>query len=81
MPKSKTLFLAVGIDEGQRSFIYAKEIAYNYLDIKDRLYTFPWIQFKNFDQVLNNFCASYFAGALVIFKAELTSKLEAIFEK
>jgi hypothetical protein len=27
------------------------------------LYTFSWIKFDNFDQVLNNFYASYFAGA------------------
>jgi transcriptional regulator with XRE-family HTH domain len=81
VPKSKTLLLADGIDEAQRSFIYAKEIAYNFLDIKDRLYTFPWIKFKNFDQVLNNFYASYFAGALMIPKDELTVQLETVFQK
>jgi transcriptional regulator with XRE-family HTH domain len=81
VPKSKTLLLADGIDEAQRSFIYAKEIAYNFLDIKDRLYTFPWIKFKNFDQVLNNFYASYFAGALTIPKDELILQLDIVFQK
>ncbi|MFT5242205.1 MAG: transcriptional regulator with XRE-family HTH domain [Glaciecola sp.] len=81
VPKSKTLLLADGINEAQRSFIYAKEIAYNFLDIKDRLYTFPWIKFKNFDQVLNNFYASYFAGALTISKGELILQLDSVFEK
>jgi transcriptional regulator with XRE-family HTH domain len=81
VPKSKTLLLADGIDEAQRSFIYAKEIAYNFLDIKDRLYTFPWIKFKNFDQVLNNFYASYFAGALTIPKDELILQLNSVFQK
>ena len=81
VPKTKTLLLADGIDESQRSFIYAKEIAYNFLDIKDRLYTFPWIKFKNFDQVLNNFYASYFAGALTIPKEKLTLQLDTVFEK
>jgi transcriptional regulator with XRE-family HTH domain len=81
VPKSKTLLLADGIDEAQRSFIYAKEIAYNFLDIKDRLYTFPWIKFKNFDQVLNNFYASYFAGALTIPKDELILQLDSVFQK
>jgi hypothetical protein len=42
----------------------AKEIAYNY-QTTQRLYTFSWIKFDNFDQVLNNFI-SYFAGALLI---------------
>jgi len=81
VPKNSTLLLANEIDEAQRTFIYAKEIAYNFLEIKDRLYTFPWIKFENFDQVLNNFYASYFAGALVIPKDELTLQLETVFEK
>jgi transcriptional regulator with XRE-family HTH domain len=81
VPKTKTLLLADHIDEAQRTFIYAKEIAYNFLEITDRLYTFPWIKFKSFDQVLNNFYASYFAGALTIPEADLTIQLETIFEK
>ncbi|WP_053976742.1 helix-turn-helix domain-containing protein [Mangrovimonas xylaniphaga] len=81
VPKSKTLLLANGIDEPQRTFIFAKEIAYNYLEINDRLYTFPWIKFKSFDQVLNNFYASYFAGALILPKAQLSAKLETLFEQ
>lgn len=81
VPKTKTLLLADGIDEAQRSFIYAKEIACHFLDIKDRLFTFPWIKFKNFDQVLNNFYASYFAGALLIPKAKLITQLDTVFEK
>lgn len=81
VPKTKTLLLSSGIDEAQRTFIYAKEIAYNYLEIKDRLHTFPWIKFRRFDQVLNNFYASYFAGALIIPKDELTLQLERLFEK
>ena len=81
VPKTKTLLLANGIDEGQRTFIYSKEIAYNFLEITDRLYTFPWIKFESFDQVLNNLYASYFAGALVIPKTELTLQLETVFEK
>ncbi|MGH1387632.1 helix-turn-helix domain-containing protein [Kordia sp.] len=81
VPKTKTLLLANGIDEAQRTFIYAKEIAYNFLKITDRLYTFPWIKFKSFDQVLHNFYASYFAGALTIPKNELTSQLETLFDK
>jgi transcriptional regulator with XRE-family HTH domain len=81
VPKTKTLLLADGINEAQRTFIYAKEIAYNFLEITDRLYSFPWIKFKRFDQVLNNFYASYFAGALIIPKDDLTLKLETIFKK
>ena len=81
VPKSKTLLLNNGIDEAQRTFIYAKEIAYNFLEVQDRLFTFPWIKFNNFDQVLNNFYASYFAGALTIPKVALITQLDTIFKK
>ncbi|MDP5093700.1 MAG: helix-turn-helix domain-containing protein [Polaribacter sp.] len=81
VPKTKTLLLANEIDEAQRTFIYAKELAYNFLEIEERLYTFPWIKFETFDQVLNNFYASYFAGALIIPSAKIISQLNEIFEK
>ncbi|WP_306350030.1 helix-turn-helix domain-containing protein [Flavobacterium sp. '19STA2R22 D10 B1'] len=73
--KTKTLLITRDIDEAQKAFIFAKEIAYNYLKITDRLFTFSWIKFENFDQVLNNFYASYFAGALTIPRAKLVEEL------
>ncbi|WP_158979436.1 helix-turn-helix domain-containing protein [Cellulophaga sp. L1A9] len=79
--KTKTLLLTNSIDEAQRTFIYAKELGYNFLDIKERLYTFPWINFETFNQVLNNFYASYFAGALIIASAKIKAELNEIFEK
>ena len=80
IPKNKTLLIDSNISEAQKTFIYAKELAYNYLEIEDRLYTFPWIKFESFDQVLNNFIASYFAGALIISRKSLTEKLTSFFE-
>jgi hypothetical protein len=44
--KSKRLLLSIDIDEQQKAFILAKEIAYNYLEITERLYTFSWIKFE-----------------------------------
>jgi predicted transcriptional regulator len=81
VPKTKTLLLTNEIDEAQRTFIYAKELAYNFLEIKNRLYTFPWIKFDTFDQVLNNFYASYFAGALIISRVKIKEQLTGVFEK
>ncbi|UAM99668.1 helix-turn-helix domain-containing protein [Polaribacter litorisediminis] len=78
--KKKILLIDRNISEAQKTFIFAKELAYNHLKIKDRLYTFPWIKFENFDQVLNNFTASYFAGALIIPREILTEKLTNFFE-
>lgn len=79
--KSKTLLLSEGIDDSQKAFILAKEIAYNFLEIKERLFTFSWIKFDNFDQVLNNFYASYFAGALLIPRKPLIEALNSFLSK
>lgn len=81
VPKTKTLLVADHVDEAQRTFIYAKEIGYNYLKISERLYTFTWIKFENFDQVLNNLSASYFAGALIIPRKLLSGYLDRFLEK
>lgn len=80
IPKTKTLLLSNTIDESQITFIYAKEIAYNYMNLDERLYTFPWINFDSFDQVLNNFMASYFAGALIIPKKAIEKQLTRFFK-
>ena len=80
VPTSKTLLVSSETDTSQRLFIYAKEIAYNYLKISDRLFTFSWIKFDRFDQVLNNFIASYFAGALLIPRKRLVKELKMFFE-
>lgn len=79
IPKTNTLLLSDTIDESQKTFIFAKELAYNYLNLKERLYTFSWIKFETFDQVLNNFMASYFAGALIIPKKAIENQLKTFF--
>lgn len=79
IPNKCILLLSKEISEAQQTFIYAKEIAYNFLKIEDRLYTFPWIKFDTFDQVLNNFIASYFAGALIIPQKRLVGQLKELF--
>ena len=79
--KTKTLLLSKKLVEQQIAFIYAKELAYNFLEYKERLYTFSWIKFDNFDQVINNFYASYFAGSLLISKQKVKEKLKNIFEQ
>ena len=81
VPTSKTLLLSDEIDEGQKAFVLAKEIAYNFMEIKERLYTFSWIKFDNFDQVLNNFYASYFAGALLLPRQKLIDELNLFLAK
>lgn len=81
VPTSKTLLLSDIVTETQLIFIYAKELGYQYLKIKERPYTFSWIRYENFEEVLNNFYASYFAGGLIIPRNNLKDKLKNLFAK
>ena len=63
----------------QQAFIYAKEIGYQYLGLKERAYTTPWNKANSFEQVLSNMKASYFAGALLINRDILVKDLKSFF--
>ncbi|WP_130286191.1 helix-turn-helix domain-containing protein [Aquimarina brevivitae] len=80
IPKTRTLLLSDRVDEAQKTFIFAKELGYQYLEIKERPYTFSWIKYNDFEEVLNNFYASYFAGALIIPRNHLKNNLKKLFE-
>lgn len=80
VPSTKTLLLSDRVDEAQKTFIYAKELGYQYLEITDRPYTFSWIKYNHFEEVLHNFYASYFAGTLIIPRAHLKAQLKKLFE-
>jgi predicted transcriptional regulator/DNA-binding XRE family transcriptional regulator len=55
---------ALGID--QRRFALCRELGYAHLKPGHRSYTSSWVRVDSFDQVLNNFKASYFASALLL---------------
>lgn len=77
--EKKILYINILSEVDQKRFILAKELGYNYLKLTDRLYTFSWASFENFDQLLNNFYASYFAGALLLREEMLLKDMEEIF--
>ena len=79
IPRHKKLLIAKNVSETQRVFILAKELGYCHLEINQRPLTFTWIKFESFDDVLNNFKASYFAGALILPETELVEGLRAFF--
>jgi transcriptional regulator with XRE-family HTH domain len=79
IPKKKSLHINTSADKNQIRFILAKELGYNYLELKERLFTFSWAKFENFDQLLNNFYASYFAGAILLPEDEMVQDLKVLF--
>jgi len=80
VPKTKKLLLSAGINEAQKVFILAKELGYCHLKIEDRPLSFSWIKFERFEEVLHNFQASYFAGALVIPEQRVKTELQQFFK-
>jgi transcriptional regulator with XRE-family HTH domain len=65
----------------QKAFIYGRELGYNYLNLAERALTSSWIKVESFEQILNNFKASYFAGALMMPQEYVVKDLTKLFQK
>ncbi len=81
IPNQKRILIAKSVSETQRVFILAKELGYAHLGLTQRPLTFSWIKFNDFEEVLNNFKASYFAGALILPEKRLKDDLKEFFSK
>jgi predicted transcriptional regulator/DNA-binding XRE family transcriptional regulator len=74
-----TLVINPSLSERQKKFILAREIGYQVLGLKDRAMTSAPERVDSFEQVLNDFKASYFAGALLINRDRLLGDIEEFF--
>ncbi|MET3035515.1 helix-turn-helix transcriptional regulator [Chryseobacterium sp. NRRL B-14859] len=79
IPEKKLLLLNKKLEKDQKTFILAKEIGFNVLELKVRPTTYSWLDFGSFEEILNNFYASYFAGALLISKELVIEKTSDFF--
>jgi transcriptional regulator with XRE-family HTH domain len=73
------LLINPALSERQGKFILAREIGYQVLGIKERAITSPPERVDSFEQVLNDFRASYFAGALLMNSERVTRDMEELF--
>jgi XRE family transcriptional regulator, fatty acid utilization regulator len=74
-----TLLLNKNLNRNQKAFILARELGFQYLHIVERPHTTTWVELESFEQVLNNFKASYFACALLLNREIMAERLRAIF--
>ncbi len=74
-----TLYVNGDLLASQRAFILAREIGYQVLALDQRAMTSSWLEVESFDQVLNNFKASYFAGALLLDRTTVEADAAALF--
>jgi transcriptional regulator with XRE-family HTH domain len=65
----------------QKAFIYGRELGYSYLGLAERALTSSWVKVESFDQVLNNFKASYFSGALMMPREHVVKDLAKLFQR
>jgi len=79
IPEKKLLLLNKKLEQDQKTFILLKEIGFNVLELKNRPSTYSWLDFGSFEEILNNFYASYFAGALLISKQKIIRKTSEFF--
>ena len=76
--KPSQLLLNNQLVPSQHVYSLALQIGYSELKIRKRLRTSPHKQFDSFDQVMDNFRASYFAGALMINRNQVKKELKEI---
>ncbi|MCK8490911.1 MULTISPECIES: helix-turn-helix domain-containing protein [Spirosoma] len=80
-PEHRRLYLNVALSGEQRSFILAREVGFQYMNLKNRPYTYSWVEAESFEQILNNYKASYFAGAILIRRDALVARLTDLFAR
>ena len=80
-PEHHTLHLNAGLSVEQRLFILAREVGFQFLALKSRPYTYSWVEAESFEQILNNYKASYFAGAILIRRDALVTRLSSLFAR
>lgn len=73
--KSPLLLINPALSQRQKKFILAREIGYQVLGLKERAMTSAPERVDSFEQVLNDFKASYFAGALLMDQAQVLDDL------
>lgn len=76
-----TLFVNGSLMPVQQAFIFAREIGYQELQVKERAATSSWLKAESYEQVLNNFRASYFGGALLIDRDALLDDLDTLLSR
>ncbi len=77
--KPARILLNPNISNKQKNFSLSRELGYKYLKIKDRAYTTRWFEAESFEQLLNHYKASYFAGALLMNQDSLSQDLTDFF--
>lgn len=78
--KNPTLKINQQLYHEQKTFALAKELGFASMQLKERPMTSTWFSVTGFDEVLNNYRASYFAGALLLQKDLFSNEIKDWFK-
>ena len=78
--KGNLLLINEALTPAQQAFTFARELGYQHLQLKNRALISSVLEAESFEQVMNNFQASYFAGSLLMPKNTMIQQLEEIFK-
>ncbi|MEZ0608158.1 helix-turn-helix domain-containing protein [Fibrella sp. WM1] len=81
LPEKNTLLINSQLSTEQTAFTLGREIGYNQLKLANRPLESSMLRAASFDEVLNNFRASYFARAILIPRQTLHPLLTALFRQ
>lgn len=69
------------LHDNQINFVLAREIGYQYLGLKERSFASTPIRVDSFQQVLNDYRAAYFGGALLMPRQPMLADLQHFFNR
>lgn len=75
------LLINKNLGSKQRAFTFGREIGFRLMELSPRPYISSQTEAESFDQVLNNFKASYFAGAILVPREPLLTGLAGFFAR
>ncbi|KAA3662385.1 MAG: ImmA/IrrE family metallo-endopeptidase [Chloroflexi bacterium] len=79
--RSKTLFINPALRPRQIKFILARELGYRYLKLKERSFASTPTRIDSFQQIVNDFKAAYFGGALMMPRTVMLADLQQFFDQ
>ncbi len=77
-PKKKILYINSNLSLPQENFLIAKELGFQFLQLKERPFETRMIEVPSFAKLLNNFKASYFSVALLLDKEEMIQVIQSM---
>lgn len=80
VPHRKELLLNSKLTPAQQSFQYGKELAFQFLQIRERAFTSSLLKGRTFEEVLNHSKAIYFSVALLFPLKSVLRDMEAFFQ-